>query len=196
MRCSRWQIQFPGARLLTPFIISLAAPLLSLRAGSVSDNGYPKGLVALIMGAVSTAQVMIDLRLSLTGLYYSSSVLSNIFPSHRLRWRNSQRSFGDPRLIHITTVFKERKVSQKLAGKSWLQRVWDIPRTAMMIHSMPICLSWTTIVLVSSIFVAQSNLVLDLAVLLVSIHTYFTFLALNHFLSFCSFSAFPFPWAT
>ncbi|KAF8812066.1 hypothetical protein BYT27DRAFT_7088245 [Phlegmacium glaucopus] len=37
--------EFPGGRLLSPFIINLATPLLSLRAGSVLDNGYPKGLV-------------------------------------------------------------------------------------------------------------------------------------------------------
>ncbi|KAF8805118.1 hypothetical protein BYT27DRAFT_7258235 [Phlegmacium glaucopus] len=47
--------EFPGGRLLSPFIINLATPLLSLRAGSVSDNGYPKGLVALIMGALERA---------------------------------------------------------------------------------------------------------------------------------------------
>ena len=53
-------MQFPRGRLLSPFIVSLAAPLLGLRADSVSDNGHPKGLVALIMGVVSTAQIMID----------------------------------------------------------------------------------------------------------------------------------------
>ncbi|PPQ87017.1 hypothetical protein CVT25_009071 [Psilocybe cyanescens] len=36
---------------------------VNLRAGSASDNGYPKGFVALIMAAVSTAKVMISLQL-------------------------------------------------------------------------------------------------------------------------------------
>ncbi|KAF8877447.1 hypothetical protein CPB84DRAFT_1852653 [Gymnopilus junonius] len=47
--------QFPGGCLLTPFVIGLAAPLLSLRVGSASNNGYPKGLIALIMGVLERA---------------------------------------------------------------------------------------------------------------------------------------------
>ena len=45
-------LQFPEGRLLSGFIISLAAPLIPLRSGSASENGYPKGLIALIMAAV------------------------------------------------------------------------------------------------------------------------------------------------
>jgi hypothetical protein len=44
--------KFPQGRLLSQFIIDLATPLLSLRSGSVSEMGYPKGLIALIMAAV------------------------------------------------------------------------------------------------------------------------------------------------
>ncbi|KIM39261.1 hypothetical protein M413DRAFT_29440 [Hebeloma cylindrosporum] len=47
--------QFPGGRLLSPFIIGLATPLLGLRAGSASYNGHPKGLIALIMAALERA---------------------------------------------------------------------------------------------------------------------------------------------
>lgn len=39
--------------MLSPFIIDLAKPLLALCKGSVSTNGYPKMLFALIMAAVS-----------------------------------------------------------------------------------------------------------------------------------------------
>ncbi|KAF8073481.1 hypothetical protein FPV67DRAFT_1409912 [Lyophyllum atratum] len=54
------EYRFPEGRLLSPFVIGLAAPLLTLRTGSASDNGYPKGLVALIMAAVSTGQAVTE----------------------------------------------------------------------------------------------------------------------------------------
>lgn len=39
--------------MLSPFIINLAAPLIALKSGSVSEQGrYPKGLIALIMASV------------------------------------------------------------------------------------------------------------------------------------------------
>ncbi|KAF8180602.1 hypothetical protein BJ912DRAFT_1044848 [Pholiota molesta] len=45
----------PEGRLLSRFIINLAAPSLRLKKGSVSENGYPKGLFALIMAALERA---------------------------------------------------------------------------------------------------------------------------------------------
>ncbi|KJA15335.1 hypothetical protein HYPSUDRAFT_149248 [Hypholoma sublateritium FD-334 SS-4] len=42
----------PEGRLLSPFILKLATPCLRLKEGSISENGYPKGLFALIMAAV------------------------------------------------------------------------------------------------------------------------------------------------
>jgi len=47
--------KFPEGRLLSHFIINLVTPLLSLRAGTASENGYPKGLVALIIAALERA---------------------------------------------------------------------------------------------------------------------------------------------
>ncbi|KAF4616107.1 hypothetical protein D9613_011304 [Agrocybe pediades] len=45
----------PGGRLLSPFIIQLATPLLSFSVGSVINGGHPKGLIALIMAALERA---------------------------------------------------------------------------------------------------------------------------------------------
>lgn len=53
--------QLPEGRLLSQFAIDLATPLLRLRAGSNSTNGHPKGLVALILAAVSIKSVTIRL---------------------------------------------------------------------------------------------------------------------------------------
>lgn len=52
-------LQLPEGRLLSQFIIDLAAPLLRLRTGSNLKNGHPKGLVALILAAVSIESVTI-----------------------------------------------------------------------------------------------------------------------------------------
>jgi hypothetical protein len=54
-------LQLPEGRLLSQFVIDLAAPLLRLRTGSNSKNGHPKGLVALILAAVSIESVTIRL---------------------------------------------------------------------------------------------------------------------------------------
>ena len=53
--------QLPEGRLLSQFVIDLAAPLLRLRASSNSTNGHPKGLVVLILAAVSIKSVTIRL---------------------------------------------------------------------------------------------------------------------------------------
>jgi len=47
--------KFPKGRLLSQFIIGLATPFISLRSGSASENGFPKGLVVLIMAALERA---------------------------------------------------------------------------------------------------------------------------------------------
>ncbi|KAF4610138.1 hypothetical protein D9613_010218 [Agrocybe pediades] len=51
-----WEFNcIPGGRLLSPFIIQLATPLLSFSVGSVINGGHPKGLIALIMAALERA---------------------------------------------------------------------------------------------------------------------------------------------
>ncbi|KAF8157499.1 hypothetical protein BJ912DRAFT_1070237 [Pholiota molesta] len=45
----------PEGRLLSRFIIDLATPCLRLKKGSISVNGYPRGLFALIMAALERA---------------------------------------------------------------------------------------------------------------------------------------------
>ncbi|KAF8164330.1 hypothetical protein BJ912DRAFT_1068402 [Pholiota molesta] len=45
----------PEGRLLSQFILNLAAPSLRLKQGSISENGYPRGLFALIMAALERA---------------------------------------------------------------------------------------------------------------------------------------------
>ncbi|KAF8156945.1 hypothetical protein B0H34DRAFT_770560 [Crassisporium funariophilum] len=55
VNCTDPKYKHPEGRLLSKFIIKLAAPCLRLQKGSVSKNGYPKGLFALILTALERA---------------------------------------------------------------------------------------------------------------------------------------------
>ena len=109
-------LQLPEGQLLSQFVIDLAAPLLRLRTGSNSKNGHPKGLVALILAAVSIESVTI--RLPTHACLFSSSVPPGIFQSRQFCQRNSRRSIMDQRSRLIMMDFMERTVYRMIAGKN------------------------------------------------------------------------------
>src|ERR1700679_1574671 len=96
---------------------------------------------------------------------FSLSVPSGIMQNRQFCQRNSRRNIMEKRSRLITKDFMEITVYQMIAGRSSSLSVGDQRRTdwtVTMIHWKLTCQSSTTTVHLSSISVAQPNLVNDL----------------------------------
>ena len=134
--------------------------LIGLRSGSASENGFPKGLVAVIMAAV---WILPCSTVQLISLPFSLNVQLDISQSHQSRQGSSQRNFGAQRLTHTALGSEARMVSPMLAGKNYWKRAVVSPWvTVRIMGSKRTCQFWTTTVGLCLIFVAQRNSVLDL----------------------------------